>query len=512
MTIDLRTSISAIRGYYRTPAVLARILEFCGVPPKLLRNISIENSEPLTGLVPFKELLGAATAEYISAYGLRLLELTGKDHCSMKTYNLGWALDNALDIHRSVWDRDNFVGVLDMEYFSKAFPGESYLAPERIFTLLEPVYRCTSDILAGYGIPLFANTTGQGYNFGIFVSKENRAFPVINDILEMGHLEQALEYDYGHPSPKRGHPVPEEDGKAFDVMGKVCEFLCHRIRAESLGQGLSIPVVVGDIVCGNEKREAISLDLSLYVNPLHTRSIRFPFSVYSKHLLKTSIIGEIVARNRGYLFCIPRSTKNGELSLFKILQAREDIDHTIKLAKTTDCCIPDHSEGFSLLLKDYKTSALYSFHHEYDAVEQDDRSVWPQSYDRFDLNSIPPCAAQLLSCPNPLLLQPTGIRHIVRVLMAMGWHPKHIAGLAYSKYVRDYGWEVNFKRYDPLRWATVWVRIYAGMILLGADELMDLNCVSQQEKGDAWMGFRYCPNPWCGFNLADYRDALLRRI
>lgn len=509
MDLELRRNIPDIIRYYRTPAVLARILEFCGVPPGLFRNVVIKNSQPLSESVRLRELLCAATTEYISAYGLRLLEITGKDHASMKNYNLGWALDNALDIHRSVWDRENFVGVLDVEYFSKAFPGEPYLAPARIFTLLEPVYQCISDIMAGYGIPLFANATGQGYNFGIFVGKES---PVFNDIVEIGYVERTLEYDYSHPSPKRGRPVPEEDGRAFDVMGKICEFLCHRIVTESPDLGLSVPVVIGDIVCGNERREAISLDLSLYVNPLHTRSIRSPFSVYSKHLLKTGIIGEVVAKSVGYLFCIPRSTKDMELSLSKVLNIRKNMDDAMKLAEVTNSYVPDQSEGFSRLLDDYKKSALYAFHQDYDAAGQDDSADWPCGYDRFDLSSIPPCAAQPLIYPNPLLLQPTAILHLVRVLMADGWHPKHIAGLSCSKYGRDYGWEVNFTRYDALRWANVWVRIYAGMILCGADGLSDLNCVSQQEKGEAWMGLRYCPDPWCGFNLADYQDALRRRI
>ena len=29
---------------------------------------------------------------------------------------------------------------------------------------------------------------------------------------------------------------------------------------------------------------------------------------------------------------------------------------------------------------------------------------------------------------------------LVRVMLALGWHPRHIAGLVCSKYQRDFGW------------------------------------------------------------------------
>ena len=501
-------NVSDVIDYYHSPAVLARILEFCGVPSRLIPELT-EIPPRLADSLELKRLLSAATTEYISASGSRLLEITKKDHASMKNRCMGWILDNGADMHRSIWDRENVMGALDVEYFSKNFPGEPYLMPERAFVLLEPVYQAMVGIAHGYGLPLVTITTGQGYNFDIFLKKNTPAF---ENLVSLGQVERALLHDYEHPSPRRGRVVPEQDGKAFDAMGKIFEFLCHRVFFDLPSLDTPIPVVVGDVVCGNEKREAISLDLSLYVNPIHTRSLRCPFSVYSKHLLRRHILGDIVAKRVGYLFCVPRRTIEAELSLARTLSIRRDMNRAIQWAEEVSTHIPDQTEGFSALIADYKKSALYAFHKEFDSIKQDDPSVWHQTYDRFDLKSVPPCIAQPLGYPNPLLLQPTCIRHVTRVLMAIGWHPKHIAGLIHSKYARDYGWEVNFIRYDPNRWASVWVRIYAGMILNGIDGLMDLNCVSQQEKGEAWMGMKYCPKPWCGFNLADFRALLLSRV
>lgn len=498
-----------IAGYYRTPAILTRILEFLGVPPGLLQGLAIDASVLLADSVKLKELLCAATTEYISAYGHKLLEIIHKDHASMKPFKLGWALDNALDIHRSVWDRQNPLGILDVEYFSKNFPGEPYLAPERTFMIMEPVYQYIMALFKAYDLSPLAVTTGQGYNFDVCISKDSRAF---NDLVGLGHVEETLWYDYSHPSIQRGRPVPWEDAKAFDAMGKLFEFLCHRILAEVSGLPLSIPLVIGDVVCGNKKREAVSLDLSLYINPIHTRSIRCPFSAYSKHMLRGDVLGDVVAREVSYLFCVPRQLPGAEITLDRILNMRTSAERAIQWAESITTSIPDQSSSFTNLLLEYKKSILHAFHQEYDATEQDDPSTWAQGYDRFDLTSIPPCAAHPISCPNPLLLQPTNLRTVVGVLMAIGWHPKHIAGLIYSKYARHFGWEVNFTRYDANRWANVWGRIYAGMIVTGVDGLLDFNCISQQEKGESWMGMKYCPSPNCGYNLADYRRALERRL
>lgn len=497
--------------YYRNPAILTRILEFLGVPPELLTDLStsIDLSRPLTDSIKLKELLCAATTEYISVYGHRLLETNHRDHASMKPFKLGWTLDNGLDIHRSIWDRENALGVLDVEYFSKSFPGEPYLAPERAFGLMEPVYQGILAVFKSYGLAPLAVTTGQGYNFDVLVSKDSPAF---YSLASLGHVEDMLKYDYSHPSPKRGRAVPEEDARAFDAMGKLFEFLCHRILTEVSTCTPPIPVVIGDVVCGNEKREAISLDLSLYTNPLHTRSLRCPFSAYSKHMLRGDVLGDIVARRVGSLFSVPRKLRDAELPLTRILDTRTSAEKAARWAKKVATYIPDQPKGMPGLIREYEESRLHAFHLEYDDARQDNASGWLQGYDRFDLISIPPCGAQPLHCPNPLLLQPTNLRTIVRVLMAIGWHPKHIAGLIYSKYARNFGWDVNFRRYDANRWANVWVRIYAGMIITGVDQLLDLNCISQQEKGGAWMGMRYCPAPDCGCNLADYRAMLERRI
>ncbi len=494
-----------IGQYYHTLAVIRRILEFIGVPDRRLSGLAGKGASLFSDSAGLKEMLGFSTAEYVAAYGKTLLELTGKDHVALKREDLVWAMDNALDIHRSVWDRENVLGILDVEYFSKNFVAEAYFNPVRIFTMLEGVYRAILEVMNSCGISPLVITTGQGYNFDMLVPKDSSVF---RDFAVLGHVEETLRQDYSQPFALTGRPVPEEDGRAFDTMGKLAEFLCHKILVHMQGSLLSIPIVIGDIVCGNERREAVSLDLSLYTHPVHRRSIRCPFSSYSKHRLAADASRNMKFEYGGALFCVPRRMAETELALEEILYTRTSSMRSMQLAREVTTRITSQHEGFACLLDEYRRSALYEFHLEFDEVKQDDISMWQGGYDRFELDSVPPCVAQAFRCPNPLLLQPTNIRTIVGALMAIGWHPKHIAGIIYSKYMRDFSWEVDFRRYNANRWANVWVRIYAGLVACEVDGLLDFNCTSQREKGEAWRGMQYCPSPGCGFNLSDYRPRI----
>jgi len=484
-------------------------MEFLGVPRHLSSCLDIDPHASLTDSIGLKLLMSAATAEYISAYGQKLVEAHQKDHLSLKCLDLGWVLESALDVHRSVWDRKSALAFIDMEYYCKTYPGESFFNPERTFGILEPAYRAVLDTLKGHGVLPLVITTGQGYNFVVRIPKKSEVF---KELAGMGQVEPSLRYDYSHPSAARGRSVPEDDGRAFDSVGKLMEHLYHEVIRHSYHPRSALPLVIGDISCGNEKREAISFDLSAYANPIHKRSIRCPFSIYSKHMLKADIFGEAAAAVIGQILCVPRRTSEMELPVARVLKTRRSAREAAELAQEISTAIPDQAEGIADLLHDYWNSALYAFHQDFDAVQQDDASTWCQGYDLFELYSIPPCVAQALRYPNPLLLQPTNLQLVVRTLLALGWHSKHIAGLITSKYMRDYGWEVNFMRYDANRWANVWVRMYAGLVWCGTDDLYDLDCASQKNRGEAWMGIRYCPHPGCGFDLSEYKRQLGREI
>ena len=105
--------------------------------------------------------------------------------------------------------------------------------------------------------------------------------------------------------------------------------------------------------------------------------------------------------------------------------------------------------------------------------------------------------------PNDLLLRPAFIRRLVRVMLALGWHPRHIAGLICSKYRRDFGW-TQFVNVDPATRADFYTRVFAGLFAAGTDDLVDFNCASAQEQGT-------CTFSNCGLNLLDFKESALER-
>jgi hypothetical protein len=173
-----------------------------------------------------------------------------------------------------------------------------------------------------------------------------------------------------------------------------------------------------------------------------------------------------------------------------------------QLARRASVQIPEQSRGMEDLIASYRASALASFHDRFYQDEHDPPEVWPQTYDRIPLDPLPACARRLLEQPNDWLLKPAGIQLLVRVLLSMGWSPRHIAGLIRSKYERDYGWGATWHQYDAATRADFYVRLFAGLIATGLDRLDDFNCLATRGKG-------YCCNASCGALLESYRNRLL---
>ena len=127
-----------------------------------------------------------------------------------------------------------------------------------------------------------------------------------------------------------------------------------------------------------------------------------------------------------------------------------------------------------------------------------------ETYDRTPLEQVPFCVRQVLEHPNDLLLRPANIKRVGRVMLALGWHPRHIAGLICSKFERDYGWGDRWLGYDPSSRADFYTRLFAGLFVTGRDDLVDFNCQSAKEA-------KLCFSTDCPFNLEVYRQSLLDR-
>ncbi|MBI4333289.1 MAG: hypothetical protein HY673_18650 [Chloroflexi bacterium] len=448
--------------YYQLPSVRSRIIEYCGG----------HGDDPATCTARFLIGNGRTTSG---------LGIPGQD-AIIPPDRLDAILASQSDIFRSVWDRESLLAILDLDYTNADFPSEAFLDPRGTFAKLEPAYRLIVEELKSFGIRHLSVMTGQGYHFVWRIPLSGKLKSTLRDLYP---LHPALVEKYRHDHPFTPETMPLEDGAASSGMGHLLEYLAHRLIAAAQ-PSLTLPLVVNGLVVGAGKkgREAISLDLSAYGDPLYTRYARCAFSLYEKKTV-------------GYLICLPREGQ----SLEDLLRWRLDPVTAGELAARTKLAIPEASAGLTRLLKAYLKSPLAAFHSYFYDGQHDVPEEWPYGYDRLDLNALSPCTALPLAQPNHALSIPNNLQNVARVLVSLGWHPRSVAGLVRSKYERDYGWGVNWLVYDAATRADFYIRLFCGLMADGTDDLRDFNCISHQEQG-------FCPRPWCGHNLADYRERL----
>lgn len=462
--------MSQDKKFYQDVHVRKRIAEYCGG----------EAHDPM-----------GFSAQYLVGYGTALLEeeISKRHFISTTKDKFSWILDKGLDIFRSVSDGFYTLGVLDIEYFNLDFPGKIYLQTEEVFEKMEIIYKTILKIFHRMGIYPLVIMTGQGYHFAFQVRRDSKTNKALEKI---GRLSDQL-------AATRDLSTKTLDTLRFqlahDSMGRLLEYVSHLVIKE-VKHLTPLSVVCTDTAVGSggEGREAVNLDLSMYGDPMHIRDTRCAFSLYQKHKVQKQKFTITVAEATPIHITIPRLQQ----SLKEMMTLRQDFTKAAHYASEISTAIPEVTQGLIKLINSYKHSQVYKFHRYYDQEYSHPPEEWPRSYDFFNIDTLPACAAHSLRYPNDHLLKPTNIQLITRVLTKMNWHPKHIAGLVRSKYEREYNWGDFWKRYDPCTRAQFYVRLFAGMLANHIDTEQDLNCISHQEKG-------YCVRPWCGFNLAHYK-------
>lgn len=468
--------------FYREPAVRRRIQEYCGWENHSETGKSARE-------VPI-------SSEYLVGYGEALTHRE-EPFLSVSKRRLGWILDSGLDIFRSVWDSESTLGILDIEYFNLRYPAEVHYKSREVFEKIEPVYATILKVFARFNLIPLVVMTGQGYHFSFRVNRKSATHKKLESL---GRVIDSLWGKYKTVHGRRTHPVEADCARGFEGMGRLLEYIVHLVVRQQLKERGSIPLVCTDVAVGG-KGEAISLDLSMYGDPIYMRDIRCPFSSYQKHKVAKYKYGESTAREIPVQIALPRITDDGknQQTLNELFSMRRHFSNSANYSRSISTNIPETSAAVEALIAAYQRDSLYKFHTEFDRAEHDPPHKWPSTYDRFDAQTLPPCVAHCLNDPNDHLLKPTNLQTLVRVLLKAGWHPKHIAGLVRSKFERDYGWGTQWFKYDAASRANFYVRLFAGLAQTGTDPEIDLNCVSHREKG-------YCWKPFCGYNLADYRQ------
>ena len=387
---------------------------------------------------------------------------------------LDWFLERDLDVSRSLADSKSYLLHLDQEYVNFDSPAEAFVDPLRCFELQEPVVRAIESLLLEWGIRPLHLITGQGHHF---VWRIGRASEVAARIGKLSPAPELIGPCMERMPAILTGTIGPGDQAVFAALALLVEYVAHRIK-EKAAPLTQIPVEltavhVGPSVTG--KREMISIDISEYGDPLHTRVIRMPFTNYRKPWVTGLGLEEDIHRFR----TIPLH----EMDFRRAIQVRQSYEEVLELAQRACVRIPLQEEGTSRMLDEYLASRLRRFHEYYYSTRHDPKECWPETYDRAPLSVLPACARHLLDFPNDSLLKPAGMQLVTRCLLAQDWHPRHIAGLIRSKFENpSFGWGTDWSDYEAATRADFYTRLFACLHLTGMDRLVDLNCTSMREK------------------------------
>ena len=427
-----------IRGYYATPEVRARMIESLG-----------------------GRRLDEATCYYIG----RCFDTIRPGFTMRPPGDLDLFLRNQWDVARSLWDRKWLFADVDIEYVNFEFPAEPFLDSERCFALQEPVRRALDGIFAAAGMQPLHTLSGRGHHYGWNIDPNSPAFA---SLARIGRVPTSLQRMYAAPQPPDSEPVGATLGKVFAGLGLVIEYVSHCILEEAQPQ-CPIPIVPEAVDMGPQERgrEIIVLDISEYGDPLHTRAVRMPFSIYLKPWMHAEMLTPEIEGRIPIMVMVPSQGQETE----QILPLMRDLEKAGQWASQVSCLFPDCSPGMEQLIAQYLHSELRRFHDEYYSVEPEPPDQWPLTYDRVSLEGLPAAARYALDHPNEALLKPDFVRPLVAALLDRGWAPRHIAGLIQSRYERDYGWLNLWYVYDALTRADYHVRVLAGMMRMGHDHV-----------------------------------------
>lgn len=426
------------------------------------------------------EFLGGDSLEHATA-----VCLTHSDGCQFDrrelrtTGELNWFLDNELDIARSLADSKSYLLHLDMEYVNFDSPAEAYVDPWRCFELQEPVVKVIESLLLEWGIQPLHVVTGQGHHFVWQIGKASEIVRRINELLPAPELTH-LCMDRVPPLLKQS--IDASDQNIFSAISLLFEYMAHRIK--ELAAPLSfLPVEITAVhvgPCVTTQREMISIDISEYGDPLHTRVIRMPFTNYRKPWV-TGLARKLGIEHKISTF---RSIPLYEMDFRQAIKVRQLEEDVLDLARRACVRIPFQEEGTHRLMDEYLGSRLRRFHEFFYSTQHDPKESWPHTYGRTPLNTLQACVRHLLEFPNDLLLKPAGIQMVTRALLGQDWHPRHIAGLIRSKFENPiHGWGIRWEDYEAGTRADFYTRLFAGLLATGLDRLVDFNCTSIHEKG-----------------------------
>ena len=441
---------TTIRGVLDAPIVKRRILEYLGC-----------------------EQIEKASCDFIG----RLDPVNPSRFERHPAAHLQALLDEGCELARSFGDRHSMLVHLDIEYVNFDDPAAAYANPQRAFALQEPLVAAIEARLLMFGIGYLHLVTGQGHHF---VWKIGKGMPLSDRIAGLGICNTA--------------DLEAADDPLFAHLGLLMEHLAHLIKRDA-ARGCSLPVEITARHVGptiSDAREMVSIDISEYGDPLQSRMIRIPYTMYRKPWISGLIDRRSLGSRVRSFFTLPLH----EMTIADLIDRRHRPEVVLDLARRAGVSIPMQVAGMEKLLDSYLASGLATFHRWFYSRGHGWHPAHGSDVDEAAVRSLPPCARYVLDHPNDLLLKPSGMQLVTRCLLALGWHPRNIAGLITAKF-RDpsHEWRGQWDHYDPAVRADFYVRLFAGEIDQRLELGVDFNCVSQQEKGFCWNPHRCSLTP-----------------
>ena len=384
----------------------------------------------------FKERMLEYTEDsvYLVGFGKYLEQNHFQSFKSVRPTRLDWMLDHNLDGFTSVWQKECYLIVLDLEYYNPFDYSEVFRDEEGVFGKMERFCGAMEKILDGYGIEYLKLMTGQGYHYASKIREGTPAFELIKS--------------YGKCTPTthdRNPDVPRDHNLMQDAVGKLMEFLYQKVF--EIYEGHLRPK---DIRLDSSM---MVLDLDLWADPLYMRDVRLAFSSHQKHIMEKYIKrmeSDWCAKNVNIGYSIPCKG----LTLKERIGIRRNREKVMELAQICDMHIPDGSEGWMRMSNDYLTTPLKDFHDTFDAGTMFETEP-------LELGTLPKNFRQFLD--DSTKVRWTEIKAVCDHAYRLGRSPMEAARLFYNLFTTHEQWGLHWVEYDPEMRAKYWVRVFYGM-------------------------------------------------
>jgi hypothetical protein len=324
-----------------------------------------------------------------------------------------------------------------------------------------PCFRFIENIFRKKGMPYLLDFTPSS---GHILFQNPFGYRATNALRDIGYVEKDLVtachyidfYDI-----RRWYGVSIDAASVFSGLGRLAEYLALLAMQEfqdNTARGL-LPVTISDSL-----DHCINFDNTWSEGSPFMRAIRSPYSLHKKNREKYG------NRDQPPLVDVIGSYFDGREvlepeNIDTILDCMWDLEKAVEHNRKFTGYIPCANETLIDLVDDYKSSALYLFHQDFD--RQDDMPRGKAIQHAREQEYLPHWTKEVLHSPNPSALQPKNIIGFVYdFLIHAQWKPKHIANILRDLYQDpSYGWTQDFFKYPAEEKANYWARTYSAVAL-----------------------------------------------